>query len=145
MNIKHLVSASELETLQKLAKASSECFTLALHDAYKALPQADIASLQKKKLWFVASASQGNLTEAGAEVLKDAREMAAHKAVRDALLLEAKRYSYTLLETQQTPGCHPKDEFFRLTKVGFGSIDIQGTAQFALFLLEERLCQEGKL
>lgn len=69
-----LVAAAEadkLATLRDLAQASARFASdpLALHDAYKAAPPGHVEALQRRGYWFVASASQGNLTEAGARAL----------------------------------------------------------------------------
>ncbi len=73
------------------------------------------------------------------------KEQANIQAVRTALVEEATSYGYELVETAQAPNARPEAEIFRLTQEGFGFIVLEGFAQMALFLVEERLCRAGKL
>lgn len=134
----------ELETLQKLAAASLKCFGLDLYEAYKTLPQEHIRGLVTEGLWYQGSATQGNLTEKGAKALADAREAANYAAVREALVEEARTFGYEL--TVSPYSGRPEDEVFYLERPGhMGIVTLEGTAQLALFLVEERLCKAGKI
>ena len=147
---------AELETLDKLTVASQKCFGLALYEAYKTLPQEHIRSLIQKGLWYQLSMTQGNITKKGNNVLLAAKEQENHAAVRKALVEEARAFGYELVETDQREGFRPEGEIFRLTRLVWdeahlarsvvsGFITLEGTAQFALFLVEERLCRAGKI
>lgn len=139
----------ELETLQKLADASQKCFGLDLYEAYKTLPQEHIRGLVTEGLWYQGSATQGNLTEKGAKALADAREAANYAAVREALVEEARTFGYELTVSpynSQPYSGRPEDEVFYLERPGhMGIVTLEGTAQLALFLVEERLCKAGKI
>lgn len=71
----------ELQTLADLWAASCHRLygpvdhtrPLDLYNAYRTLPKEHLVSLQRKGLWFVLSATQGNITQAGADALKAAQ------------------------------------------------------------------------
>jgi len=64
-------SPSEVALLRELHGAACGA-PLALADLYRAR-RADVAALEKRGLWFSRSATQGNLTEAGAAALRGAQ------------------------------------------------------------------------
>lgn len=65
---------TEIETLAALVDAQKKSghleTTLALLDAYRALPVEHVKALVKKGFWYVQSATQGHITEKGVEALK---------------------------------------------------------------------------
>ena len=66
------LSEPDMALLNDLEKASRGG-PLALRDLYRAR-RADVTVLQKRGLWFVLSATQGNITEAGAAALASANK-----------------------------------------------------------------------
>ena len=78
------MNASELATLRTLCAASAKCFTLSLRDAYNTVPQDDLRSLISQGFWYRLSATQGNLTNSGADALRAANEKARLDADRTA-------------------------------------------------------------
>jgi hypothetical protein len=67
------MNASQFATLRTLCDASAKCFTLDLRDAYNTVPQDDLQFLIAGGFWYRGSATQGNLTERGAEALRSAK------------------------------------------------------------------------
>ena len=67
------MNASQFATLRTLCDASAKCFTLDLRDAYNTVPQDDLRFLIAGGFWYRLSATQGNLTERGAEALRNAK------------------------------------------------------------------------
>lgn len=72
-DVRPALTPHEVETLRALCDASARCGSLDgclnLMHAYRALPQDDIRSLVSRGLWYQLSATQGNLTQRGADAL----------------------------------------------------------------------------
>lgn len=133
---------AELDTLAKLEAASRKLGSLDLYSMYRDPVLAPyIVSLQRKGLWFIASATQGNITEKGCELLRAERERSNHQAVVDALTEDAKALGLSV-ELVGTLG--GKDEAFDV-RTPHGGLFTLPRAELALFLVEERLCKAGKI
>lgn len=145
-----MTTPSEVETLEKLALAQNNRLygpvdfqrPNDLNRAFRELPQADIQALIKKGLFFQLSATQGNVTEAGCEVLKDAREKAAHRAVVDYLTADAQAQGLVVELTGTLAG---PDEAFRVTSPKSGVTLTMNRAELALFTVEEKLVKAGTI
>lgn len=131
---------AEIKTLETLTAASEKCFTLALRDAYLEVPHDHIISLLKKGYWYVLSATQGNITEAGMKALRDAWEQDNHQAVVSALIEDARAQGLVVEMVGTLAG---EGEAFRVTSPKSGVTLTMGRAELALFTVEARLCKAG--
>lgn len=68
------ITASQLATLRTLYAASNKCFTLDLYNAYRTVPHPDLRALIANGFWYQLSATQGNLTQLGADAISAAQK-----------------------------------------------------------------------
>lgn len=149
-----LPTPAELETLQKLALAQNgrlygpvdHMRPNDIYNAYKTLPKEHLSALQKKGLWYTLSATQGNVTEAGCEALKEtiaaAREQACKQAVVDTLIADAQKLG--LVAVRNEPAPIDSNMAVKVTTQAGIALEM-GLADLALFLVEERLVQNGTI